>query len=252
MKIVKINKKKFVRTSKLQASYLLTGVSFLTIVSIMTFLLIEASKSLSENIFLFHSFSDVLLVVLWSISGILPIIRLLRMKRRNQFKKIDTLLLVFLEALFVPSLIPLLRMRTETIDAESVNEMVVNTKIFFCVLTISLVLGIICTMVLTKNKKNNWWLYVVFSPYILSGWIIQRDYKAFQKLLSMEGFSDEKIAEMVIWIDGNLNLMNELWFKILGLMIVVLVLMMGVACVEIVWKKTENWRATKNWQEKQN
>src|SRR5699024_3542099 len=113
-----------------------------------------------------------------------------------------TILLIFNNAIFISSLIPWL-VYGESVSEAGVKAVVSNIYIFYYVSIWLLVAGLIITIYLIRKKikKSNWWIFIASIPYIIIGWIIQREYVGFNEFVNAHNLTYQNVANMLRDVD---------------------------------------------------
>lgn len=197
----------------------------------------------SPNPLQFSSIYDICLVVLWF--GLPTITALLWLKLRETSFKTIASFFIYPVSLFLVSLIPLLVKNPMNLSAGSVKSAVNNTKIFFIVLYIALLIGFMLNLYLTKDYliKSNWWILAVILPYLLTSLMTYNSQIAFSKFIHLEDFSYSNVSRMLNHTKyADVRLMNPLWYNVIALVIVSSILMIGGIVGVYIWQKTASWR----------
>lgn len=242
---LKIDRKKFLKLVKKQASYLVTTGAVAIVFLFFGYCGLYLGKEVSENLFEIKSFPDILLLSLWIVGGLYPLLYFNK-QRDIYFRKYRPFVVVaavFLETIFL-STIPALIFFRKGIDAESVKKMIQGTYISYYSVFILLVIGLAVLLVLTKQstKSNNWWMLICSLPFMAVGWIAQRDFLNFDSLVKAKGFSASTASKMLKESGGDLNAMNNFWYKLFAILIFVLMIRVGMGIGNFVWNKTKQWR----------
>lgn len=199
-----------------------------------------------------RSAQNVIVLLLFVTSSSATFINLFKMRKNGPLSKNPSIIILSLynASLVLSSLVPL-GVINKGINSKAVHTVVKNTYIFYGVLCLTNLIALITTIyLLRKNvEKNNWWLFVLSVPYIVTGWSVVQDFTAFRNLVSKKDFEYSKVAEMLKEFEGmDVLLLNHNWYKIISISIVAFVLMIGVEIIEKTWKKTTKFRQEKTTQ----
>lgn len=185
-------------------------------------------------------------IILWSLSVIVTngyLLYALLKKKLAYIPSLFTILMVFNNVIFVSSLIPWF-VYGKAVSESGVKAVISNIYIFYFSSIGLLIIGLVLTLILIKKsiEKSNWWVFIASIPYIIIGWIIQREYIGFNQFVNAHNFSYKNVANMLSDVDGDMLLLNPTWYKFISIPVIILILMMGMSAVEFIWKKTSSWR----------
>lgn len=244
LKRIKIDRVKLQRYFKWFASSLVSLLPSIALLALMSGLALSADFRLSNNIFQFKLLGDYIISgLLLVVSILLNVLLFIKFKRGNLWQVI---LLIFGESLFFSSLIPLgiLHHISGKVTPQAVEKVINNTFIFSWVTIAFLLVGFAVTLFKARKRiaQSNWWLFAIVFPYIIASWVIQSDYRELKALTEASNFSYELFAEMLQYGDVNLLWLNQMWFKAIAGITVVVILVLGAIISENIWKKTKGWR----------
>lgn len=216
---------------------------FISLVSVgaMTF-----SAKISDNVLQLKTIGDWLIVSLLIASIVFTNVYLFfafKNRKRYLVNPLGIIACIFQNELFLLSIIPLVVLGHKT-NAENVQKVVWNTKLFYVSSVFILVLGIILLIVLLREylKKSNWWIFLILIPHMMIGWVLKADHQGFILFIHSSDFSYQKVSKMFIDTHIGLLSINPSWFKCLAGMILILILVIGLIIYEFLWKKTKSWR----------
>lgn len=238
------NTKKFKRMISIALSVLATWLIPTFCIVLVGLILQQVGLHIGSNPLKVHSMYDVILIVCWIGSPIIVIGIWLYTKKLSQFKLINSFF-IYPVALFITSIIPMLIDPTSKTPS-SVRLAVNNTKLFFIVYYMVLVIAFIFNLVISRSaiKKSNWWLFIVALPYLITGiWIYGLQQK-FMQLINLRYFSYASLSAMLKNMHfSDVRLMNPGWYQTISLITISTLIILGVNFSEIIWKKTKKWRA---------
>ncbi|HIB1899790.1 TPA: hypothetical protein ACWWDF_002411 [Enterococcus faecium] len=238
-------KKRLVHNFKIFGS--LTWVIFLFLIFIcLVIALAYLSEKINFEIKNIGSSQNVIVLLLFVASSGATLINVFKMRKNGLLSKnpFIAILSLYNASLVISSLVPLAVINIG-ISSNAVRTVVKNTYMFYGVLGITSSMTLIITIyLLRKNiEKNNWWLFILSVPYVVTGWGVVQDFTAFRNLVSKKDFDYSKVAEMLKRFEGmDVLLLNHNWYKIISISIVAFVLMIGVEIIEKTWKKTSKFR----------
>lgn len=188
----------------------------------------------------------VLVIILWSLSVVSTngfLLYALLKKKLADIPSLFIILMIFNNVIFISSLIPWF-VYGEAVSVSGVKAVISNIYIFYFSSIGLLIIGLVLTLLLIKKsiEKSNWWVFIASIPYIITGWIIQREFKGFNEFVNAHNFSYKNVANMLSDIDGDMLLLNPTWYKFISMPVIILILMMGMIAVEFIWSKTSSWR----------
>ncbi|MDR0289071.1 MAG: hypothetical protein LBH78_03405 [Rickettsiales bacterium] len=195
----------------------------------------------SKNILSLKTNADKLILGLMLLSVIVTsviAIYKLRKKSLDNFGSINIISGIFNIELLILSIIPFTVFGL-AINSKNIQKVVINTKMFYCSALVLFGLGVLVLIYLLRErlKQNNWWLFIIFAPHILLGWILKRDYGGFDDFIHSDSFSFSKVSEMLHHTELDGLMLNQSWFKCMAGMIIVLVVVIGLGIYEIIYKK---------------
>lgn len=192
------------------------------------------------------SFGDIVIISLCCLSVIAAngyLLYALKKRRIADIPPMRTILLIYNNVIFFSSLVPLFVIGT-AVSVSGVKAVVTNIYVFYWIALGLMLTGFIITLFLISKsiRKSNWWVFLASIPYVVTSWIIQRDYTGFDRFVHADNFTYKNVAQMLKDVDRDMLLLNPTWYKFLSILIITLFLMMGMIAVENVWKKTSEWR----------
>lgn len=219
------------------ASIVLTVLAFvLTVALVASFVLLASGSSIEKFFVLGLCFASVITLNVY-------LLYTLKKGRIANIPAFQVVLMIYNNVIFVSSLVPLFVFGVEQSEAD-VKAVITNIYVFYGVALVLMLIGLLLTISLIKDsiKKSNWWVFVASLPYIVTSWVMYRDYTGFNQFVHADNFSYKNVAKMLEDIDANMLLLNPGLYKFISILIIVLALMMGMIAVEVVWKKTSEWR----------
>ncbi|HHJ3433273.1 TPA: hypothetical protein ACQJHO_000843 [Enterococcus faecium] len=251
MKLSSTSKKKLKRNFKFFSSILVSILPFILFI-ILTFSIITLlASNVSPDIFELKTFSDLFILFMWGASGVFPLISFLAFRKRKKYSPLNIILSTFSITLFILTLIPLFT--PSSITERSLEGVIKTTYIFHISSMIGLTISFFISIYLTRKtlSKTNWWAFAVSIPYVLLGWIVQKDFTNFNNLVNLPEFSYKTLSQLLKDIHGSTFLINELWFKMIATLIFILIIKLGLIIVEKIWNKTTSWRYKINYPKKE-
>ncbi|MBC2173973.1 hypothetical protein [Listeria booriae] len=203
----------------------------------------------SVNIFTWKTTGDVILTALWGISGLVAIWTLFgsfsKIKRRKR-GWIQHILLLYNQTVFVATLIPLFVLGAPT-TVSGVQRVIDNTYLFYYLTAAFLSAGFLCTLFAIQDaiEKSNWWVFIASIPYIMTGWMVSREYGAYNHFVKSEAFRFDEVVPKLKEQGVTALVWNETWFHLFAILLLILVLLLGGILVAITWEKTASWRQGK-------
>lgn len=222
---------------KYMGSLIITMLSLVLLIALMSSFVLLISK---------NNVADIFIIGLCCLSVILTNVYFLYILKKRMITNIPPLhivLLIYNDVIFLSSIIPLFIVGEEQNKA-GVKAVVTNIYVFYGATLVLMVVGFLLTIYLIKEsiRKSNWWVFVASFPYIVTSWMIQRDYTSFKQFVHADNFTYKNVAKMLQDVDADMLLLNPSWYKFLSILIIILFLMMGMIAIENVWKKTSRWR----------
>lgn len=203
----------------------------------------DLGSKVSEDPFKMHTIFDIAMIGCWISSPIIAIILWYQSIKGNISKNINTFFIYPVITSLI-SLIPIcINPNIKTPNA--INIAVENTKIFFYVSYVALVLAFSINLFLSRQvfKKSNWWLFIVALPYLFTGILLYKAQQVFYRFIKLDDFSYKNVSNMLNHMQyADVRLINPIWYQIIALTTVATVVLIGVNLSEIIWKKTKNWR----------
>ncbi|NUF98948.1 hypothetical protein GYW21_09305 [Lactobacillus mellis] len=136
------------------------------------------------------------------------------------------------------------------ITQQDVNKVISNTIVTYIVFIAALIVGYFITLTLSRKIiiRNSWWMLILAIPYIIFYWIITSKYSQFRSFVSSSNYQSNKVASMINNSQiPNIMLMNEFWYEIVTLIIIVLAIELGVIVFAFLQKKlTKRKRSAKS------
>lgn len=237
------NPKKYKRLISIALSVLATWLIPTFCIVLIGLMLQQVGLHIGSNPLKVHSVYDVILLSSWIISPIVATAMWFYTKKLSQFRIINSFF-IYPIAIFITTLIPLF-INPEGKTPSYVKLAVNNTKVFFVVYYIVLVIAFIANLFLSRSyiKKSNWWLFIAALPYLLTGiWVYGLQQK-FMQLINLKYFSYTSLSAMLKNMRfRDVRLMNPCWYQTIALVTVSTLIILGVNLGEIIWKKTKKWR----------
>lgn len=227
-------------------SVVISALAFVLFISTFATLIYYAGE-VDLRIRLIGTVENLVILLLFVIGMFFDYFLIFRLAKKKQFnnKAIITILSLFDCVIINTSIIPLFVIN-QGIEAKAIANVVKNTYIFYIVLSLLGLIGIVVTIYLLRKRilNNNWWLFFISIPYIVSGWSFKQDFKLFTSLVTSSDFDYNQISEMLNSMKSvNVLLINQDWYKCISFVLVITILMAGVILIEAVWKKTEKLRS---------
>lgn len=246
---LKFDKEKFKRISGWTSSGLIAWFSGLAFLMGILAILTSGKLATSANMFPPSSGGDWLFLTLWLISGLVPMgylgLQIIKPSKlyvqKNNFWRFIAILML---TIFLLTVIPAV-FNGQGKTAAAVAKTVTTTKAFCIGAYVISALGFGTTLIVTRKQlqKSNWWLLIIALPYMLLSWMAQRQQAALNQMLSVKGFSNASVAEMLQHMKhGQAALINQMWHTLITCLCAATLISMGVIVGEILWKKTKKWR----------
>jgi hypothetical protein len=199
------------------------------------------SKTVTDNPFSLKTSGDISLIILWILSGIVPLIFLF--KKRNK-SVVITVTIFFAIGAWLSSLIGLLLNPKGHLTLALTKRMILATKTTYLITAILMVITFFVAIkfLLPKIKDNNWILFLNAVPYIIFSWYLESSFHGFWGMISDDNFSVKQLYWMLVIYKANLNLINEMVFRLMTISIIGLFCIAGILVYEIIWTKTKEWR----------
>lgn len=235
------NYQKFKRNIKTLFSYLLPWIGFSIVLFLFAVISEIIEKNAEANPFYFKTIGDYLLILEWLFSGIIPILFVF-LAKKEPYQTISKMGLIAAFT-FISTLVPLPLMWKyfgNYITQQDVNKVISNTILTYIVFIVALIVGYFVTLTVSRKiiKKNNWWMLIFAMPYIIFYWIIASKYSQFHNFVSSSNYKSSKVALMVNSSKNpNIMLMNEFWYEIITLVVIVLVIELGVIVFAFLQEK---------------
>lgn len=254
IKRIFFNKNKFKRLFLFSLSMLLTWLVPVVLVLLLGFGLSSLLQNISSNPLNIKNIYDGIFLTCWFGSPIICLIFWILTRQSESYNNISSFF-VYPIALLIVSVIPLFIKYPFVRNTSSVKAVLANTKLYFIVFAVLLVIGWLVNLYLTKSalKKSNWWLFIVTLPYLLTSFLIYRRYVEVDGFFKLKHFKYETVAAMLRQLKiPDLRVMNPLWYETIALIILSLIILIGVVTGEIIWKKTKTWRKKAKKENKKN
>lgn len=225
-------------------SIMITWLGFISLPFLSVCLIQILPNNISSNPLLLQKSMDYFFISIWIISGIAPFILLKVFWNKPKFKclAVGTL---FSTAMFIPSLIPLFLKIGSKPTASIIKGAILNTKLFFIVLMVSMGLFYLISLFLIKPllQKSPWWAFLYAIPYMLVFLKLVTSYKQIDGLVKNKFFSYQEASNMLSsFPQEQLSSINPLQFDVMTFAMVNLIFALGGMLSVFIWQKTKNWR----------